>query len=205
MKRSQLSGSAKRKLAAAKKEAMIENRAKAITTFFSCTPVQPAMSRPDASHFAPRVNEEGSDSVDEMGYFNAGAEEEVKNQSTLPINPSSSDTCVHIREDYPDINTRNDEKPDIKQNTDERSVPVLSMENTDPALWPRVDESIINYWLQLGPDSCRNRDGIYKNSTRRSEVIGKKGRLVMANRKLNDSAFQSISPNGEMILRHWRD
>ena len=119
MKRSQLSGSDKRKLSAAKQKAMIENRPTAVTTFF-CTPVQPAMSRPAASQRACRVNEEGCDSVDKMGDFNAGAEEEVRNPSTLPITAishSSADTCIHTEEDYPYVNARNEENSAIKQNT----------------------------------------------------------------------------------------
>lgn len=64
---------------------------------------------------------------------------------------------------------------------------------TDPALW-NVSSDMVNYWLQIGPKSCANRDGIYANSLRK---------YVNSNRKLNDSAFYSQSHNGEKLERHW--
>jgi hypothetical protein len=76
-------------------------------------------------------------------------------------------------------------------------VPEYSCETVpenDAALWPPNTKSVIDYWLQMGPESCRNRDGIYANSVR--ECTDK-------NRKLNDSAFFTDSPNGEKNDRHW--
>src|SRR6218665_848210 len=65
----------------------------------------------------------------------------------------------------------------------------------DAALWPpNSTKSAIDYWLQMGPESCRNRDGIYANSVR--EQADK-------NRKLHDAAFFTDSPNDEKNYRHW--
>ena len=41
----------------------------------------------------------------------------------------------------------------------------LHQMETDPVLWS-ISEKMVQYWLRVGPELCRNRDGIYTNSTR---------------------------------------
>ena len=42
--------------------------------------------------------------------------------------------------------------------------------SNDPALW-YLDSELIKYWVKFGPQTCRNRDGIYANSER--QICGK--------------------------------
>ena len=37
----------------------------------------------------------------------------------------------------------------------------LHQMETDPALWWSISDKMVQYWLQVGPELCRNRDGIY--------------------------------------------
>ena len=77
-------------------------------------------------------------------------------------------------------------------------------DSTDPALWPRAYDFKVSYWLQMDPDLCHNRDAIYKKSVRQSEGMRKCNSSAVVNRRLNASAFQSVSPNGETIHCYWR-
>ncbi|CAM2099986.1 unnamed protein product [Caretta caretta] len=53
---------------------------------------------------------------------------------------------------------------------------------------------VSSYCIDVGPNFCRNRDGKYAMSSRQH-----KGRT----RKLCDTAFNQVSPNGEIIERPW--
>ena len=73
------------------------------------------------------------------------------------------------------------------------------MQQTDAALWT-INEDLVSYWLQMGPEPCRNQDGTYSKSRKQHRD---KVKLNRTKRKLNDSAFFTVTPNGEKILRHW--
>ena len=95
------------------------------------------------------------------------------------------------------------EVKDLQQSpsTDQPLVPpianiALACPPCDPALWS-VNDSMITYWLQMGPESCRNRDKIYANSIRQCKDTSR------TSRRLCDSAFFTLSPNGEISPRKW--
>jgi hypothetical protein len=70
---------------------------------------------------------------------------------------------------------------------------------TDAALWT-INEDLVSYWLQMGPEPCRNQDGMYSKSIKQH---GNKVKLNSTKRKLNDSAFFNDHNKRGKILRHW--
>ena len=40
---------------------------------------------------------------------------------------------------------------------------VGNVPQTDAALWT-INEDLVSYWLQMGPEPCRNQDGMYSKS-----------------------------------------
>lgn len=207
MKRVQLSGSAKRKAAVTKQQVNEKTLPNKISTFFNTVSRSvPAVPRPPVLDVAQvsvlqrnnaHDHEEGEA---ETSVFTAGAQEELENepqQSTTAL-PAPPPTVAYSDTEDPDTNMQD---VDMDKNMGSASAEIF--DSTDPAFWPRAYDSMVSYWLHVGPDSCRNRDAIYKNSVRQSENMRKNKRSVVVNRRLNDSAFQSHSPNGEMIQRHW--
>ena len=51
---------------------------------------------------------------------------------------------------------------------DQESAAFIHQMETDPALWS-ISEKMVQYWLQVGPELCRHRDGVYTNSTRQGK------------------------------------
>ena len=72
-----------------------------------------------------------------------------------------------------------------------RDTAVSDLIVNDPALWT-VDNATVDYWICAGPSTCRHRNGVYKNSVRKPE----KGSA----RQLRDTAFSTVSPNGETVM-----
>ncbi|XP_064423566.1 zinc finger MYM-type protein 1-like [Latimeria chalumnae] len=90
--------------------------------------------------------------------------------------------------DGPDGSETSTEEHLNNQQQNEPAVP-----SSDAALWT-VDAGTQQYCLDVGPNFCRNQDGKYMMSSRQH-----KGRT----RKLYDTAFNQVSPNGETIERPW--
>ena len=62
---------------------------------------------------------------------------------------------------------------------------VQNVQPTDIALWT-INEDLVSYWLQMGPEPCRYQHGIYSKFI---QHYGDKVQLNRTKRKLNDSAF----------------
>ena len=75
--------------------------------------------------------------------------------------------------------------------------------STDPFNWFPLSTVTVDYWLQHGPDSCRNENvaNYYPASVRSYNQTAKyrKGRK----RCFNSRLFYSIAPNGENQSRKW--
>jgi hypothetical protein len=70
---------------------------------------------------------------------------------------------------------------------------VGNVPQTDAALWT-INEDLVSYWLQMGPEPCRNQDGMYSKSIKQH---GNKVKLNSTKRKLNDSAFLRSHQTGK--------
>src|ERR1043165_2283371 len=70
---------------------------------------------------------------------------------------------------------------------------VGNVPQTDAALWT-INEDLVSYWLQTGPEPCRNQDGMYSKSIKQH---GNKVKLNSTKRKLNDSAFLRSHQTGK--------
>ncbi|XP_043361791.1 zinc finger MYM-type protein 1-like [Dermochelys coriacea] len=70
---------------------------------------------------------------------------------------------------------------------------LVRLPSSDAALWT-VDAFTQQYCIDVGLDFCQNRNGKYVMSSRQH-----KGRT----RKLCDTAFNQVSPSGEIIERPW--
>lgn len=66
--------------------------------------------------------------------------------------------------------------------------------NADPGFWGDIDEPTRKYWLQMGPDKCRNKDA----DNAASERIHKQQK-----RYFSKSLFMRKLNNGELVKREW--
>ena len=68
------------------------------------------------------------------------------------------------------IQMDNSQCEDVTETVHQDGAVFLHQMETDPALWS-ISENMIQYWLRVGPELCRNRDGVYTNSTRQGKSI----------------------------------
>ena len=87
---------------------------------------------------------------------------------------------------------------------DSDSVYKAACTSTDPSEWFPIRSCTTDYWIQLGPESCRNKSliGNYTSSKRFYNPTASKPKGQY--RYFNDSMFYFSRPNGEVDLRDWR-
>ena len=79
--------------------------------------------------------------------------------------------CIEESFQVPEsIQMDNSQCEDVTETVHQDGAVFLHQMETDPALWS-ISENMIQYWLRVGPELCRNRDGVYTNSTRQGKSI----------------------------------
>ncbi|KAL5477261.1 hypothetical protein EMCRGX_G024030 [Ephydatia muelleri] len=83
--------------------------------------------------------------------------------------------CIEESFQVPEsIQMDNSQCKDVTETVHQDGAVFLHQMETDPALWS-ISENMIQYWLRVGPELCRNRDGVYTNSTRQGKSIRGRG------------------------------
>ena len=70
--------------------------------------------------------------------------------------------------------------------------------STDTFFWKPIDNTLREYWITQGPDSCQNHDCDLAKSVRQYEEAE-----IVRTRKLTPIVFQRRLKNGEVVKRDW--
>lgn len=109
-----------------------------------------------------------------------------RHESDSDTKSSNSSDCEHVSVEMP--------IPDPCQQV---------CRSTDPSKWFPINNATISFWLQQGPDSCRNENAAnnYPASLRHYKPTNRepKGRT----RCFNSRHFYCSAPNGQSQRRHW--
>ncbi|XP_064411265.1 uncharacterized protein LOC135355515 [Latimeria chalumnae] len=131
-------------------------------------------------------------------FFNSASVEAPDEASNCNVNECAVSPDTSESPDFGDDGPNEKDGPDGSEtsteehlNNQQQNEPAVP--SSDAALWT-VDAGTQQYCLDVGPNFCRNQDGKYMMSSRQH-----KGRT----RKLYDTAFNQVSPNGETIERPW--
>ena len=159
-----LSGSEKRRRKA-EVEVSVSKHPK-ISSFFSAssTPLSAADQFPsepfESSSTAEDAVTVGTHHVDDV--ISASAHSEPTTEAPTPTTPA----CIDVAPD--ESISMDDLLTETVHQVDQESAAFIHQMETDPALWS-ISEKMVQYWLRVGPELCRHRDGVYTNSTRQGK------------------------------------
>ena len=75
--------------------------------------------------------------------------------------PACIEESVQVPASDESIQMDNSQCEDVTETVHQDGAVFLHQMETDPALWS-ISENTIQYWLRVGPELCRNRDGVYQ-------------------------------------------
>ncbi|KAL5491554.1 hypothetical protein EMCRGX_G016859 [Ephydatia muelleri] len=93
----------------------------------------------------------GTHNVDDV--ISASAHTEPTTEAPTPTTPA----CIDVAPD--ESISMDDLLTETVHQVDQESAAFIHQMETDPALWS-ISEKMVQYWLRVGPELCRHRDGV---------------------------------------------